>query len=245
MLKNAATPGILIITGPRTKYGSGHNVRMRKAALLLRKKKIDVTLLCLDEGSIVDVPLPYSLCILDRRDSAFNPPFKKKGVCYVAIDNRGKARNEADYTIDLLPHFSMEDNEYQQALTNIILSTAFFDMPSKAQNARVTLHDTFESAKAAADFTLPQEKISQREFLSRLKSATRPALYFGQAFFEALDLGLHVQLYPISEYHKKLAVDFKNRLNKNPYLLDYLNPNALIRFVDTIQKIYKENKKHD
>ncbi|MBV6494899.1 MAG: hypothetical protein LDLANPLL_02936 [Turneriella sp.] len=236
-------PAILIAVGNAPIYGMGHITRMRLLALSLRKRKIDVELLVIDEGEAIDVPLEYSLVLLDRRDTNFNPPFPKNNTRYIAIDNRGAMRNKADFAIDLLPHFAMDMPEYHRALENILLAENLTHEKPRTENAKITLYDTFESARLSSDFILPHKKISHEAFIHDLKKSTCPALYFGQAFFEALYLGLHVQLYPISDYHKKLAEDFYTRFTQTPMLLAHLDGNGLKRVTEKIQSIYKEGIK--
>ncbi len=233
-------PGVLIITGEAAKYGSGHSMRMHEVALELKKRKIDVQKLCIAADSAVDVPLPFSVVILDRRDTAFNPPLLDLQVAKIAVDNRGAGRNEADTVADLLPHPEMDKKEYAAALGNIILSPEISALPSRTAASRITLHNTAEEAIAAADFVPGKERLSPREFIRQLAASQRPALYFGQALFEALYLGLDVQLYPVSEYHKKLAVDLFSRQLIEPGLLAALDGKGLGRFTDLVQNILKK-----
>lgn len=237
-------PGILIIVGDRTKYGSGHETRMRLLAIELKKRKIDVQLVRLAPDEPVAVPLPFSLVLLDRRDTPFNPPLPESPVQKMAIDNRGAGRAEADVVSDLLPHVDMNKAEYSAALRSVILSPEITGKPGKGQEAKLTLHNTAEEAFAASDFIPGKERLSPRAFLTGLSAAKRPALYFGQALFEAIYLGLDVQLYPVSEYHKKLAVDLFSRQLIEPDLFSALDGQGLGRFTDLVQKTWKQAESH-
>lgn len=234
------TKSVLIITGDVAKYGSGHETRMRYVALELKKRKIDVQLLCIGSETPVDVPLSFSVAILDRRDTAFNPPLAELPVTKIAVDNRGPGRDTASIVADLLPHPEMNKTEYAAALRSIVLSPELTAFASRAGQSKITLHNTDEEAFAAADFIPGKNRLSPREFLNRLSAAKRPALYFGQSLFEALYLGLDVQLYPVSDYHKKLAVDLFSRQLIEPDLLSSLDGGGLVRFADLIQKAVKE-----
>lgn len=237
-------PGVLIITGETAKYGSGHDVRMRAVALELKKRKIDVQKVTLAPDEPLIVPLPFAVALLDRRDTAFNPPLTELRVKKIAVDNRGAGRAEADLIADLLPHPEMNKSEYSAALGSIILSREISSLPSRASASLITLHNSAEEAFAAADFVPGKERLAPREFRQRLAAASRPALYFGQSLFEALYLGLHVQLYPVSDYHKKLAVDLFSRQLIEPDLLSALDGKGLERFTDLIQKTWKEATQH-
>lgn len=233
-------PGVLIITGDAAKYGSGHGMRMHTLALELKKRKIDVQKVTLAPDEPLVVPLRFAVAILDRRDTAFNPPVLHMPVVKIAVDNRGAGRAEADQIADLLPHPEMNKKEYSAALGNIILSREITSLPSRAAASLITLHNSPEEAFAAADFVPAKTRLAPAEFLRQLAAAARPALYFGQSLFEALYLGLHVQLYPVSEYHKKLAVDLFSRQLIEPDLLSALDGKGLERLTDLVQKTWKE-----
>lgn len=235
-------PGILIVIGDVTKYGSGHETRMRLVALELKKRKIDVQLVQLAPDESVAVPLPFSLVLLDRRDTAFNPPLMEMPVHRLAIDNRGAGRGEAHNIADLLPHPEMNKAEYSAALRSVILSPEITGKPGKAHEAKLTLHNSPEEAFTAADFVPGKERLSPRAYLSLLAASKRPALYFGQALFEAIYLGLDVQLYPVSEYHKKLAVDLFSRQLIEPDLLSNVDGSGLGRFTDLVQQTWKQTE---
>lgn len=237
-------PGILIIVGDSAKYGSGHETRMRLVALELKKRKIDVQLVQLAPDEPVVVPLPFSLVLLDRRDTAFNAPLLQAPVQKMAIDNRGAGRGEADVVMDILPHIEMNKAEYSAALRSVILSPEITGKPGKGHEAKLTLHNTPEEAFAASDFIPGKERLSPRAYLTRLSASKRPALYFGQALFEAIYLGLDVQLYPVSEYHKKLAVDLFSRCLIEPDLLSALDGSGLKRFTDLVQQTWKQAESH-
>lgn len=233
-------PTVLIITGDIEKFGSGHTMRMHAVALELKKRKIDVQKLCVSPGQKVEVPLAFSVAILDRRDTAFNPPLLELPVKKIAVDNRGDGRLEADIVADLLPHPEMDKAEYAAALRSVILPPEITAQPCQAATARITLHNSKEEALAASDFSPGGARLSPQQFIRQLSQAARPALYFGQSLFEALYLGLDVQLYPVSDYHKKLAVDLFSRQLIEPDLLSALDGKGLGRFTDLVQNIWKK-----
>jgi len=233
---------VLIITGPADKFGHGHGTRMHQVALELKKRKILVQHVTLAPDLQLDVPLPYDIAILDRRDTTFNPkidPRAKK----IAVDNRGTARDEADLAIDLLPHLAMTREEYKHALQDVILAAHVTQQPLKSKDARIKLFDTRAEAENSADFKLADERLSNESFAQKLSRATTCAIYFGQTLFEAIYFGLNIRLYPISEYHKKLGVDLYSRLLIEPELLAAVDGTGLTRFCDKIQLILKEKKK--
>jgi hypothetical protein len=232
-------PGILVITGDNARYGSGHETRMHQVALALKKRKIEVQKVCIEHGEILATPLPCSLVILDRRDTGFNPPLADLPVLKIAVDNRGQGRDQAHHAIDLLPHLSMNRQEYSAALKHVILPSWVTETPARSAGARITLHSTREEAAAAADFIPGPNRLPEREFIGQLRRVKKPALYFGQALFEAVYLGLDVQLYPVSEYHKKLAVDLFSRYLIEPDLLAAVDGSGLNWFVDQVQQAWK------
>lgn len=236
---------MLIITGDAAQFGSGHLERMHDAALALKQHRVTVQKLCITAETPALVPLPWSVCILDRRDTAFNPNILQMRGYKIAVDNRGQGRATADLVWDALPHFSMATHEYKSALQNLMLSSQVTAHASKAATARMTLHDSAEAAFAAADFKIGAERLSRLDFLAALKASRRPALYFGQAFFEALYLGLDVQLYPVSEYHKKLSVDLVSRLAIEPNLLATIDGSGLSRFVKIVLGEIKKAEEHE
>jgi len=233
-------PGILIITGDSARYGTGHETRMHQVALALKKRKIDVQKICIDPDEALAVPLPYALAILDRRDTGFNPPLADLPVRKIAVDNRGQGRDQANHAIDLLPHLSMNRQEYSAALKHVILPPWVTETPARSAEARITLHSSREEAVAAADFIPGPNRLPERQFIGQLRQAKKPALYFGQALFEAIYLGLDVQLYPVSEYHKKLAVDLFSRYLIEPDLLAAVDGSGLNCFVEEVQQAWKK-----
>lgn len=239
------TRTVLIITGDTAQFGSGHRQRMHDVAHALKKHRVTVQSLCTTAEAPVVVPLAWSVCILDRRDTAFNPNLLQMHNYKIAVDNRGQGRDTADLIWDALPHFSMTTDEYKSALQQLMLSPQVTAHAPRASQARVTLHDSAEAAFAAADFKIGAERLSRFDFLAALKNSRRPALYFGQAFFEALYFGLDVQLYPVSEYHKKLSVDLVSRLIIDPNLLAAIDGSGLSRFVRTILAEIKKVEEHE
>lgn len=231
---------VLIITGPTEKYGTGHAVRMHALALELKKHKITVQHLVATPSVVVAAPLPYSLVVLDRRDTDFNAEKDGKNVPRVALDNRGPARQSADYVLDLLPHFDMNRREYSDALKHLILRPDITAFPCASASARITLHNTAEEAAEVADFYPGVQRFAPREFSEKLKNCRKPALYFGQTLFEAIYLGLDVQLYPVTDYHKRLAVDlFARQLIENN-LLALVDGLGLSRVTEELIRILKK-----
>ncbi len=232
---------VLIVTGNIRTYGTGHALRMRAVALELKKKKITVQHLTASPEAGLDLPLPAGVVILDRRDTAFNPGRLTADAVKIAVDNRGAGRNQADIAADLLPHHSMSKQEYADALRSVILHPGIAALPAATGSADITLHETREAAMATADFPLSRERLSPADFRSGLTACERPALYFGQALFEALYLGKAVQLYPVSEYHKKLAVDLYSRRLLETDLLSALDGRGLPRFVEIVAAAWRRS----
>lgn len=232
---------IVIITGATHTYGTGHAMRMRTVALELKKKKIPVQLATLSPEEILELPLPASVVILDRRDTQFNASVLQSTSIKIAVDNRGLGREQADIVADLLPHSSMSKQEYTNALRAVALHNDITALPSATGKANITLHETREAAMQHADFPLGNERLSPVAFRAALAACERPALYFGQALFEALYLGKAVQLYPVSEYHKKLAVDLYSRRLLEPELLSALDGRGLSRFVEIVTAAWRRS----
>lgn len=232
---------VLIITGNTHTYGTGHALRMRSVALELRKKKITVQLITASPDAELQLPLPAPVVILDRRDTGFNPGLLTTDTIKIAVDNRGPGREQADIVADLLPHYSMSKQEYADALRSVILHPAITALPQATDSADITLHETREDAIAVADFPTSKTRLSPADYRSALAACERPALYFGQALFEALYLGKSVQLYPVSDYHKKLAVDLYSRRLLEPTLLSALDGRGLPRFVDIVATAWRRS----
>lgn len=232
---------VLIITGNTHTYGTGHALRMRSVALELRKKKITVQLLTASPDADLQLPLPAPVVILDRRDTAFNPGLLTADTIKIAVDNRGQGREQADIVADLLPHYSMSKKEYADALSAVILHPAIAAMPALSGHAEITLHESRDEALQHADFPHNTARLSPAAFRDALAVSERPALYFGQALFEALYLGKSVQLYPVSDYHKKLAVDLYSRRLLEPALLSALDGRGLPRFVDIVATAWRRS----
>jgi hypothetical protein len=157
----------------------------------------------------------------------------------IAVDNRGPGREQADIVADLLPHHEMTKQQYADALRAVILHTAITAMPSLSERAEITLHESRDEALQHADFPQNTTRLSPAAFRNALAVSERPALYFGQALFEALYLGKSVQLYPVSDYHKKLAVDLYSRRLLEPTLLSALDGRGLSRFVDIVATAWR------
>ncbi len=115
------TCDVLIITGKDARLGGGHFQRMAALAWRLANKfQLRVRMIinpregdAPDELStlITDEIASASLIVRDMRDSSEKEiiALKKYGkVC--VIDDRGKGRTEADYRIDILPHFERKDD---------------------------------------------------------------------------------------------------------------------------------------
>lgn len=236
---------VLIITGEAEHFGSGHIMRMRLVALELKKHKIPTQLVITGSETMPNIPLPYAVVILDRRDTGFNTPVLESRATRIAVDNRGLGRKQAELVADLLPHFSMNATEYKHALAQVLLSPAITQYPAATQMARIKLCEDRETAFLTADFPPQKERLSPHEFAARLHACERPALYFGQALFEALYLGKQVQLYPVSEYHEKLAVDLYSRTLIEPDLLSALDGQGLKRFTDLIISAWRKQNNED
>lgn len=231
---------VLIITGNTHTYGTGHAMRMRTVALELKKKKIPVQMLTAAPEANLQLPLTVRVAILDRRDTGFNPGLPA-GVIKIAVDNRGPAREQADIACDLLPHYEMTKKQYSDALCSVVLHPSITALPPATEGAEITLHESRESAISAADFPQNTARLSPAAYRAALAACSRPALYFGQALFEALYLGKNVQLYPVSEYHKKLAVDLYSRRLLEPDLLSALDGGGLMRFVEIVAAAWRRS----
>lgn len=232
---------VLIITGNTHTYGTGHALRMRSVALELRKKKITVQLMTAPPDAELQLPLPAPVVILDRRDTGFNPGLFAADAVKIAVDNRGPGREQADIVADLLPHYSMNRREYADALSAVILHPAIAALPAFSDRAEITLYESRDEALQHADFPRNTARLSPSAFREALAESQCPALYFGQALFEALYLGKNVQLYPVSDYHKKLAVDLYSRRLLEPTLLSALDGRGLPRFVDIVATAWRRS----
>ena len=232
---------VLIVTGNPQTHGTGHLMRMRTVALELRKKKITVQHLTAAADAELHLPLAVSVVILDRRDTAFNPGLLALDAIKIAVDNRGPGRQQADTIVDLLPHHEMAKVQYAEALRSIILHPSIAGLPPATDSAELALHETRQAAMQAADFPQSGERLSPADFRTALAACKRPALYFGQSLFEALYLGKAVQLYPVSEYHKKLAVDLYSRKLLERDLLSALDGRGLSRFVEIVAAAWRRS----
>ncbi len=233
---------IVLITGDSKTFGHGHQVRMHNLALELKRRQLTTIQMVADPGEVLQLPLPASVIVLDRRDTDFNEVLPSTGAARVALDNRGNARQHADLVIDALPHIAMSDIEYEKALAHVILPQQLSALSSAAAGAQLTVHSTKEAAEAHADFTPASGRYSPSEFLHLMLKSSRPAVYFGQALFEALYAGKHVQLYPVSDYHMQLAADLAVRLALKPALLQALDGKGLTRVADILQTAHKQHR---
>lgn len=232
----------LLIAGPEAQYGYGHLTRMQALALELRKHKVTSTLVVLDENKTVEFPMPFGVALLDRRDTAFPPSVKNSGAWLVSLDNRGEGRLEADRVYDALPHYSMAEDAYKDALANLLLSPHLTNEESRSNEARVALHATKEDAQRFAEF--PRETIRQSPavFLEALKNAESVVCYFGQTFFEALYLGKEIHLYSPTPYHATLTKDFLRRIEANPALVDAIDGKGLLRLTRCVLNLLKQER---
>jgi hypothetical protein len=230
---------VLIIVGDPKVYGSGHATRMRDVAVQLKRKQVTVQMITLGHDAILTVPLPYDMVLLDRRDTGFPAEVMDTKAIKIALDNRGRGRDQADYAVDLLPHFGMNPLEYRKALSEIILSERLKPYPCASARAKITLHDSREAAEARADFKLPASRIAATTLLEQLKQSHKPALYFGQTLFEAIYLGLDIQLYPISDYHSRLSVDLVSRQLLEPDISTAVDGTGLIKFTKFILRYFQ------
>ncbi|AFM13625.1 hypothetical protein [Turneriella parva] len=232
----------LLITGDSKDFGHGHQVRMHNLALELKRRQLTTLHSVAQPGEVLRLPLEVGVVVLDRRDTDFNTIAGQTTAVSVAIDNRGAARAQADIVIDALPHMSMTAGEYEKALRHVILPRQLTAMPSEVAKARITLCRTKAEAEANADFKASSGVLSPADYLTQMQLSSRPALYFGQALFEALYAGKHVQLYPISDYHMQLAEDLVRRLNENNALLQALDGLGLTRVADLLQGVHRKNQ---
>ncbi len=230
---------VLIITGPETEFGSGHEMRMHTLSLELKRHKVTVQKVVLSAGEDAAPPLDYQVAILDRRDTAFPPSVLKSNAIRIALDNRGLGRQQAHASYDALPHPAMTDSEYRAALSAVVLPAHVTSLPCRAAEAKVTLHSDESSARSAANFPLLSLRLSPRQFAESMQMSQRIACYFGQAMFEAIYLGKSVELYPVSDYHRKLAEDFALRLARKPDLLSALDGAGAIRLRQFITRALK------
>ena len=233
---------IVLITGDNKTFGYGHQVRMHNLALELKRRQLTTMQVVADPAQVLQLPLGASVIVLDRRDTDFNEILPATGAARVALDNRGQARQKAEIVIDALPHIAMSDTEYENALAHVVLPQQLSALPSATSGAQLTIHSTKEAAEANADFTAASGRYAPAEFRDRLLKASRPALYFGQALFEALYAGKHVQLYPVSDYHMQLSEDLARRLGQHPGLLQALDGKGLMRVADLLQSAHKQHR---
>lgn len=230
---------VLIITGPESEFGSGHEMRMHALALELKRHKVTVEKIVLSEGEEPKLPLAYDAVILDRRDTAFPKSILQANALRIALDNRGAGRREAHARYDALPHPTMDDAEYHLALSAVLLPAHVTSLPCRSAEAKVRLHADKSSAYAVADFPLISARLSPRQFTESMQRAESVACYFGQAMFEAIYLGKKVELYPVSEYHRELAEDFVRRLERQNSLLAAVGGAGLSRLRQFILRTLK------
>jgi hypothetical protein len=233
---------ILIITGPESEYGTGHEMRMHALALELKRHKVTVQKVVLGELEETNLPLEYGAVILDRRDTAFPPSVLKTNAVRIALDNRGAGREQAHLAYDALPHPAMNDKEYLTALSAVLLPAHVTGMPCHSAEATVRLHNDKKSAYTMADFPRFSGRLSPRQFTQSMQQAERIACYFGQAMFEAIYLGKKVELYPVSEYHRELAQDFVLRLARQKDLLSALDGSGTGRLRQFIMRALKGDR---
>ncbi len=231
---------IVLVTGDTQQFGHGHQVRMHNLALELKRRQLTAMHVVAAPGEKLVLPLTASVVVLDRRDTDFNDLSQTENFLRIALDNRGSARSNADIVIDALPHLEMSESAYQQALAQVMLPPLLTRQPALTHLARVTLHETLESANAQADFRAISGVYSLGEYLAQMLNSTKPAFYFGQALFEALYAGKHVQLYPVSQYHMQLAEDLVSRLEQKSGLLAALDGLGLNRVADQVHAAHKQ-----
>jgi hypothetical protein len=233
---------IVLITGDVKNFGHGHQVRMHNLALELKRRQLTALHCVAQPGEVLQLPLAASVAVLDRRDTEFNTIAGETTPVRVAIDNRGAARAGAEIVIDALPHLAMTETEYENSLRQVMLPQHLTAGPPEVAHAKVTLCRSKEEAEAQADFIASSGLLSPAEYLTQMQKSSKPALYFGQALFEALYAGKHVQLYPISDYHMQLAEDLVRRLNGNQGLLQALDGRGLTRVADRLQSAHRQNQ---
>lgn len=230
---------VLLITGPASEYGSGHEMRMHTLALELKRHRLTVQKLVLGEKEEADLPLEYAAVILDRRDTGFPKSVLNTSAIRIALDNRGSGRMQAHTSYDALPHPAMDDTQYRTALSAVLLPAHVAAIPGLAAKAGIQLHSDRNSAFAAADFPRFSGRMSPRQFTESMRRAERVACYFGQTMFEAIYLGKKVELYPVSEYHSELAEDFSARLARHKDLLSALDGSGTQRLRQFILRALK------
>ncbi len=233
---------VLIITGDPKDFGNGHAVRMRHLALELKRRQITAVHTTAPPGATLEMPVDVAVCLLDRRDTDFNPISQASAFTRIAIDNRGKARTAADLAIDILPHLDMTGVSYRNSLGDILLTPELSRFPQQTHLARIRLHESRQAAEAYADFLPVSGTLAPKAFLQQLMAAKRPAVYFGQTLFEALYAGKDVQLYPVSEYHRQLSQDLCDRLSADANLLTALDGSGLKRLADCVQSEFKKHQ---
>lgn len=182
----------------------------------------------------------------------------------IAIDNRGAGRRRADLVWDTLPHPEMSPEELALSLSRMILPESISALPGKATQSilhRVKL-TTQRRASEERDFKAsmsrqlegrsthhrlktrypealiqcsdPAERISETEFLEKLKETPSVVTYFGQTLFEAIYLGKEIYLYDITEYHRELADFFTRQWETDPSLASALDGRGAMRLVNEV-----------
>ncbi len=235
--------GVLYIAPHGLEYGSGHYHR----GLMVQKALAASGVQC-QTVSANEMPVIHSkeikYVVLDGRDIDFpgwTDFFRKAGSLFIALDNRGKGRKQADIIWDTLPHPAMNLSEFGIALNRCFLPEEIRIHETKAQNAAVTLISKDEAFSRKGENVLIQDsmqnvssRMEPNEFRSKLLNSQIVVTYFGQTFFEALFLGKQIYLYNISEYHDQLANYFLSYWNQYPELANRLDGLGIKRFIQKI-----------
>lgn len=233
---------VLIITGPSNEFGTGHQLRMHALALELRRHKVTVMNLVASPGDNPELPLDYQVVLLDRRDTGFPQSVLEKKPYRIAVDNRGPGRDQAQMAYDALPHPAMDDADYRNALSAIVLPQHVTMHPCRSAEASVVIAADAGTAHQNCGFPPEGVRLSPKKFTEAMLAAEAVASYFGQTLFEACYLGKQVQLYPISPYHAVLAEDLHARIARMPGLLGHISGSGLQRLANRVLDTLKEMK---
>jgi len=227
---------IYCLAGTGPSFGTGHLRRMNVLNGMLNSSG-------LKSKSVIqenEIDINPAVIIFDRRDEPLTPGILKiqeSSVAVVAIDNRGKGRDQAGWIYDTLPHPDMNHDELNIAIGRILLSPFFTERASMAREARLYYiqEDDIQDGEKTL-LHMPGIEIDQ--FQEKLLRSDKVFTYFGQTLFEAIYCGKEVYLYGMNTYHRYLAEWFSNFWNQNqPGLyFDGKGYEKLIQYIELLVK---------
>lgn len=224
-------------------HGLGHLYRMKELRDFAIRNGIQSVLLKSNRHNYADYEINFAsakIVLLDARDDSFPNFFihKKKNVFLIAMDNRGKGRENAHYVWDSIPHFGMNLRQLKKSLKHSILPVYLSELPHSKKNALFIQEKEAMLTDLIKVFSYPPKiSIDSSSLIRRIYESDIVKTHFGLTMLIAVYFGKKIIIRNPGLYHKKLADYFISYYRQNKELhkiLDGKGMNRLLRFIQRL-----------